>query len=131
MARFILLEHTGAPDDPAGRHVDLLLEAGDTCRTWRLTALPAPSQPPVQAVEIGRHRLEWLVHEDGPVSAGRGRARRIDSGTYREIPSTQRGGDGEVVTVELAGSHMTGMLHITATHAAMQTAGFQGGPASG
>ncbi len=131
MARFILLEHTGAPDDPAGRHVDLLLEAGDACRTWRLAALPAPGRPPVQAAEISRHRLEWLVHEDGPVSAGRGRARRIDSGTYREIPSTQRGGDEEVVTVELAGSHLTGMLRITATHAAMQTAGFEGDPASG
>ena len=131
MARFILLEHTGAPDDPAGRHVDLLLEAGDACRTWRLAALPAPGRPPVQAAEISRHRLEWLVHEDGPVSAGRGRARRIDSGTYREIPSTQRGGDEEVVTVELAGSHLTGMLRITATHAAMQTTGFEGDPASG
>ena len=131
MARFILLEHTGAPGDPAGRHVDLLLEAGDACRTWRLAALPAPGRPPVQAAEISRHRLEWLVHEDGPVSAGRGRARRIDSGTYREIPSTQRGGDEEVVTVELAGSHLTGMLRITATHAAMQTAGFEGDPASG
>jgi hypothetical protein len=131
MARFILLEHTGAPDDPAGRHVDLLLEAGDACRTWRLADIPAPGRPPVQAAEISRHRLDWLVHEDGPVSAGRGRARRIDSGTYREIPNSDRGGDGEVVTVELAGSHLTGMLQITATHATMQTTDFEGSPASG
>ena len=29
MPRFIILEHTGAPDDPAGRHYDLLLEDGE------------------------------------------------------------------------------------------------------
>ena len=122
MPRFILLEHTGAPDDPAGRHFDLLLEAGDTCRTWRLAAIPTPGRPPVQAAEIGRHRLAWLAHEDGPVSGGRGRARRIDAGTYRAVPE----GDGAAVTVELAGSQMTGTIRITATDAAMPAPGSEG-----
>jgi len=50
MARYALLRHTGAPDDPSGCHFDLLLENGDHCRTWRLADVPSPngiSQPAV------------------------------------------------------------------------------------
>lgn len=85
MPRFALLEHTGAPDDPTGRHVDLLVEDGDGCRTWRLADVPLPNGPAVTAVEIAPHRLAWLDHLEGPVSGGRGRARRIDSGTCRLV----------------------------------------------
>lgn len=82
MPRFVLLEHTGAPDDPAGRHYDLLLEAGEACRTWRLTEMPVANGPPVTAVELPPHRLAWLDHLAGEVSGGRGFARRIAAGTY-------------------------------------------------
>lgn len=78
--RFALLEHTGAPDDPAGLHYDLLVEAGAACRTWRMADLPRPGGPPVAAVELPEHRLAWLDHEEGPVSGGRGFARRLDGG---------------------------------------------------
>ena len=37
MARYALLRHTDAPDDPSGCHFDLLLEDGDACRTWHVT----------------------------------------------------------------------------------------------
>lgn len=82
MPRFAILEHTGAPDDPAGRHYDLLLEAGDACRTWRLAELPVPGGPPVTAVELPPHRLAWLDHVAGEVSGGRGYARRVAGGEY-------------------------------------------------
>jgi hypothetical protein len=82
MPRFALLEHTGAPDDPAGRHYDLLLEAGDACRTWRLAEIPTPGGPPVTAVELPPHRLAWLDHVAGDVSGGRGFARRVAAGEY-------------------------------------------------
>ena len=82
MPRFAILEHTGAPDDPAGRHYDLLLETGEICRTWRLAELPLPGGPPVPAVELPPHRLAWLDHESGEVSGGRGFARRIAAGEY-------------------------------------------------
>jgi len=90
MPRFALLEHTGAPDDPTGRHVDLLVEDGDQCRTWRLADLPHAEGPAVTAVEIAPHRLAWLDHLDGPVSNGRGHARKIESGTCRLV--SHRGG---------------------------------------
>lgn len=82
MPRFVILEHTGAPDDPAGLHYDLLLEAGVACRTWRLATIPEPDGPPVPAVELPPHRLAWLDHEAGSVSGGRGIARRIVAGHY-------------------------------------------------
>lgn len=87
MPRFAILEHTGAPDDPAGRHYDLLLEAGDACRTWRLAELPVPGGPPVPAVELPPHRLAWLDHVAGEVSGGRGFARRIAAGECAVTPS--------------------------------------------
>ncbi|NDC62838.1 MAG: hypothetical protein EBZ59_02370 [Planctomycetia bacterium] len=80
MPRFAILEHTGAPDDAAGRHVDLLVETGGSCRTWRLLQVPVTGGDSVAAAEIAPHRLAWLDHVAGEVSGGRGFARRIDAG---------------------------------------------------
>jgi hypothetical protein len=82
MPRFVLLEHTGAPDDPTGLHYDLLLETEAACRTWRLAGIPMPGGPAVPAIELPPHRLAWLDHEAGEVSGGRGFARRIAAGSY-------------------------------------------------
>jgi hypothetical protein len=108
MPRFILLEHTGAPDDPAGRHFDLLLEAGEACHTWRLAEIPSPGGPAVTAVEIAPHRLAWLDHVAGEVSGGRGFARRIDGGTYE--PALEPSADGSLrqrIHVRLVGDTST------------------------
>jgi hypothetical protein len=111
MPRYAILEHTGAPDDPAGIHYDLLLEAADGCRTWRLAALPRPDGPPVAAVELPVHRLAWLDHEAGEVSGGRGFARRVDAGRYESAPSTAVApGPGGTVDVILHGAHAVGRL---------------------
>lgn len=82
MPRFVLLEHTGHPDDPAGRHYDLLLEEPDACRTWRLAEIPVAGGEPVAATPLPPHRLAWLETLAGEVSGGRGFARRVDAGTY-------------------------------------------------
>ena len=113
MQRFIILEHSGAPDDPAGLHYDLLLEQPEHCRTWRLAAMPEPDGPEVNAVEVARHRLAWLDHEAGPVSGGRGFARRIDAGVYepvaiQEAETSPPGG----VHVTLHGERTAGTLHL-------------------
>ena len=83
MPRFVLLEHTGHPDDPAGRHYDLLLEEPEACQTWRLAEIPAAGGEPVAAHPLPPHRLAWLDTEAGEVSGGRGFARRVDAGSYR------------------------------------------------
>ncbi|MGI9178151.1 MAG: DNA polymerase ligase N-terminal domain-containing protein [Pirellulales bacterium] len=113
MPRFALLEHTAAPDDPAGLHYDLLLEQGERCRTWRLATIPEPDGPEVVASELPPHRLAWLDHEAGDVSGGRGFARRIDAGTYepaiRAVPDTN---PRAAVTVTLHGQRLAGQLSI-------------------
>ncbi len=113
MPRFILLEHTGAPDDPAGLHYDLLLEAGEACRTWRLEEIPSPAGPAVAAVAIAPHRLAWLDHVAGEVSGGRGFARRIDGGTYDPaLEGSPKGSSPERIHVRLVGDTSTRSLRL-------------------
>jgi hypothetical protein len=86
MPRFVLLEHIGHPDDPVGRHFDLLLEDGPACRTWRLAEIPVIGGGPVAAGLLPPHRLEWLDRLAGEVSGGRGFACRVAAGTYEPAP---------------------------------------------
>ena len=109
MPRFIILEHTGAPDDPAGIHYDLLLEDGPACRTWRLAALPEPGGPAVVATELPPHRLTWLDHDAGDVSGGRGFARRIDAGSYEPAPAAETDSAADV-DVTLHGARLRGRV---------------------
>ena len=114
MPRFALLEHTGAPDDPVGRHLDLLVEAGASCRTWRLAKLPEPGGPPIAAVELPPHRLAWLDHQAGEVSGGRGFARRVDAGTW--IAATGDAVDvatSSHLALQCAGDMLTGCMEIS------------------
>lgn len=115
MPRFALLEHTDAPDDPAGRHFDLLLEAGSACRTWRLADVPRAGGGAVAALELPPHRLGWLDHVAGEVSGGRGFARRVDAGTYELVS----GDAAEVAAVTccviaVAGATLAGRLRLEA-----------------
>jgi len=116
MQRFAILEHTGAPDDPAGRHYDLLLEAGDACRTWRLAEMPVPGGPPVIAVELPPHRLAWLDHVAGEVSGGRGFARRIAAGEYA-VPSSDAANPMAATQVAIQLTGGVWATHITLTRA--------------
>ena len=113
MPRFILLEHTGAPDDPTGRHFDLLLEAGTSCVTWRLAEIPSAAGLPVAAVAITPHRLAWLDHVAGEVSGGRGFAQRIDGGTYEPaLEGSPEGSSPERIHVRLVGDRSTRSLRL-------------------
>lgn len=113
MPRFVLLEHTGHPEDPAGRHYDLLLEDGPACRTWRLAAIPATGGAPVATAELPPHRLVWLDRLEGEVSGGRGFARRVDAGTYEPaVPAASRQGAAGCLLVDLHGGALTGRLRL-------------------
>ena len=104
--RYSLLEHFGAPDDPGGCHLDLLLEDGDSCRSWRLEAIPLLDGPAVRATPLPPHRLVWLEREAADVSGGRGWARRVVAGTMRSgLPA-----DASLpVRVELEGMAVIGL----------------------
>jgi len=118
MPRFVLLEHTGAPDDPAGRHFDLLLENGSDCRTWRLTDLPQPNGPAVAALELPAHRLEWLTTLAADVSGGRGHARRVAAGTFEPLMlDAESLSAATLLVLRLTGDTLSGRLRL-ATRAA-------------
>ena len=106
LSRYLFLEHTNAPDDPACRHVDLLLEDGESCRTWRLSSVPLPNGPSLQAIPLPRHRLIWLERTSAAVSGGRGWGRRIVGGAFQGVlPDNPT----ELIRVELIG---TAALHL-------------------
>lgn len=75
MPRYVILEH----DYPI-LHWDLMLEAADVLRTWRLTAPPTPGIM-ITATAAFDHRRLYLDYE-GPVSENRGRVVRWDHGTF-------------------------------------------------
>ena len=116
LSRFVLLEHTGHPDDPTGKHFDLLLEQGDACETWRLADIPRVEGPAVVATQLPAHRLIWLDRLEGEVSGGRGFARRVDSGSYVYLNTASA---NEERVVKLTGERMSGVLTITKTEACL------------
>ena len=96
MPRFVILTH----DHPI-LHWDLMLEAGDLLRTWRLLDLPS-SASFIEAEPIGDHRTEYLDYE-GPVSAGRGTVTRWDRGEYAvQLDEIDR------MELQLSGRRLTG-----------------------
>ena len=106
LSRYLFLEHTNAPDDPACRHVDLLLEDDESCRTWRLSSVPLPNGPSLQAIPLPRHRLIWLERTSAAVSGGRGWGRRIVGGDFLGVLPDN---PNELIRVELIG---TAALHL-------------------
>jgi hypothetical protein len=97
--RFVVLEH-----DHPFLHWDLMLEAGESLRTWRLAAPPAPGVV-TEATPLGDHRRLYLDYE-GPVSGDRGRVSRWDHGAFA--------GDceGEELVVRLDGARLRGVLRL-------------------
>lgn len=111
MPRFVLLYHDCPPHYERPSHWDLMLEVGESLRTWALPRLPNawkasrtrtaashPDCPPlankdaVSAEQLPDHRLDYLDNE-GPLSGDRGQVTRIDRGTYfseAEMPGCWR-----------------------------------------
>ena len=121
--RYALLEHLGAPDDPGGCHLDLLLEDGDSCRSWRLEAIPRLNGPAVRATPLPPHRLVWLERESASISGNRGWARRVVAGAMRSsLPADAN----QPIQVELEGMAVIGLsepvvLEIAAEKCRMRT----------
>jgi DNA polymerase ligase (LigD)-like protein len=76
MPRFTISHHTGSKE---GNHYDLMLEQGETLKTWRLESISF--QFPQVAAQIKDHRKLYLDFE-GEVSAGRGTVTLWDTGVY-------------------------------------------------
>lgn len=96
MPRFVILEHSWN-----GTHHDVMLDRGDSLRTWALDEpiVPNATQP---ARALPDHRRIYLDYE-GPISGGRGEVRRTVAGIYREVRWTDT-----FVVVELASDQLSG-----------------------
>ena len=112
LPRYALLRHTGAPDDPSGCHFDLLLEDGDSCRTWRLATVPQLNGAAQAAVPLPAHRKVWLEPRSAAVSGNRGWAERIHAGSYSGVLPTAT---DAAITLQLKGD-LQGCLHISDGH---------------
>jgi DNA polymerase Ligase (LigD) len=98
MPRFAILEH-----DYPHRHWDLLLEAADQLRSWRLAAEPRAGTT-TRADAIASHRLLYLDYE-GPIAGARGSVTRWDGGCY----TGNVNGEADV-TVDLEGLRYRGTI---------------------
>jgi hypothetical protein len=93
MPRFVVLEH----DHPT-LHWDLMLDIGESLRSWRLGALPQAGITTTCA-STPDHRLSYLEYE-GPVSRNRGAVKRVLAGDYSIVEETAEQLIAELVAVE-------------------------------
>lgn len=105
MQRYVILNH-----DCPFEHWDLLLEAGEKCRTWRLHAAMDSSIDPIPAEVLNDHRSFYLDYE-GPVGNDRGTVTRWDSGQFEWIHN-----DAELCEVVLSGSRWSGKVILRRQH---------------
>ena len=128
MPHFVLLYHECPPDYERDSHWDLMLEVGETLRTWAVAQLPAswpeavhrtralhPGCAPtatineVEAEQLGPHRRDYLEYE-GQVSGGRGHVVRIDGGTY-----STKSESPECWALAIAGQILSGTVELRQT----------------
>lgn len=104
--RFVVLRHEPGEAGPRELHWDLMLECGDSLRTWALSREPSVGKQ-IAAEELPRHRLDYLDYE-GPVSQGRGTVTRFDRGSF-----TVQEESSEQFQATLDGKRLTGLLQLT------------------
>lgn len=104
--RFVVLRHEPGEAGPRELHWDLMLEFGDSLRTWALVSEPRVGEE-IAAEELPRHRLDYLDYE-GPVSRGRGIVIRFDRGTFEVVEQSP-----DQLSVDLLGELLEGRLHLT------------------
>ena len=110
LPRYSLLRHTGAPNDPSGCHYDLLLEDGESCRTWRLGEIPTADGSSQNATALPAHRLVWLEPRSAAVSNNRGWAERVMAGCYEgKLPQDP----SNPVEIQLVEGDLRGRLRIS------------------
>jgi len=101
--RFAILTH-----DHPFLHWDLLLECGESCRSWRL--LSSPDTPgPISAETLPDHRVFYLDYE-GPVTGNRGTVTQWDRGTCVWITNRS-----DRVRVQCHGTKWRGTVTLVAT----------------
>ncbi len=107
--RWVILRHTVSKDNLDGLHFDLLVEAGDFCRTWRLPIIPCVNGPCVPALLQPSHNLYWLERDEACVSGGRGWAKKVLGGNFTGLTSSVENDD---LSIDINSSKLSGRLEI-------------------
>lgn len=68
-------------------HFDLMLESGESLRTWAVDRWPLNVGESCAALPLANHRIAYLDYE-GPVSGDRGQVTRVEHGTFRVTSET-------------------------------------------
>jgi len=127
MPRFVLLYHECPRGYDRPSHWDLMLEAGDSLRTWALLQLPrgweaarshsvsifpacaaVSPESSVDAEPLGDHRRDYLEYE-GPISGERGQVTRVDAGSFETLSESRQHWH-----VELCGERLSGQVTLAA-----------------
>lgn len=95
LQRFAILQH-----DYPFLHWDLMLQVGNTLKTWRLLSRPTHGEW-IAAESLPEHRLEYLDYE-GPVSGNRGSVHRIADGNFALVSNTPSNSSEEASAAEYA-----------------------------
>ena len=107
--RWVLLRHTGDPNDAIGIHFDLLIEDVADCRTWKLFKIPTLDAPAQTVIQLPNHKIYWLERSAGKMSGDRGWAQRIYQGFFvGDLPSEE----SNLLRIELHGTQLQGLLVI-------------------
>ena len=106
MPRYVVLRHECPPGFSRESHWDLMLEMGDSLRTWALPEEPVPGSPQVGEA-LGNHRLDYLTLE-GPLSDDRGSVAQWDAGSYELLHE-----DDDNLIVRLEGKQLGGRAVLT------------------
>ncbi len=101
------------PGDARATHWDLMLESGESLRTWALADEPHYGDP-ISADLLPDHRLPYLDYE-GPISAERGSVTRWTEGEFEfECDTTME------CIVRLRDGRLPGKVSLTREVAATQ-----------
>jgi hypothetical protein len=106
MPRYVILLHQMPADSGRPTHWDLMLEDGETLRTWALQALPEHGTA-AQVRMLPDHRPAYLSYE-GPVSGNRGSVRRWDHGEFQWV---QR--NDHTLQIRVLGQRLHGEIRLT------------------
>ena len=105
MPRFVILRHETPPGYVRPAHYDLMLEWGQSLRTWALLQLPTAGAS-VAAEELAPHRRDYLDYQ-GEISAGRGSVSQWAAGEFQILAE-----NADFLRLRIASPPLTGTLEM-------------------
>ena len=110
MNRWVLLEHNVSLSNLVDIHYDFLVEDKIDCLTWKFFRIPLFNNGFVQIIRQPNHRLIWLSRIEFELPKNRGKVKRIDHGTFINVPYKK---DSQDLLVLLDGEVLNGLFEIS------------------